>query len=442
MSSVLLTIYKTILRAGTPFIKRTLSERLDRGKEDPLRISERYGIASLPRPSGTLIWFHVASVGEAQSIRVIIDELLNANSDLHILVTSVTRTSADLLNQQLPPRAFHQYAPFDHPNWVKAFLNHWQPSMAIWVESELWPSMLAQIRKRYIHAALLNARLSPTSLKRWKFSGSFIREILSTFNVILCQTSHDETSFETLGATRVVTTGNIKYCAEALSYDAHEYEILKTQINTRPCWIYASTHDDEESIAATIHKDLKTKIPNLLTLIAPRHPERTAKIYETLKTQDLNIIKRSSAEPITDQTDILLIDTMGELGLFYRLSKIAMIGRSLSLDGGGGHNPLEAMRLGSVIIHGKAVQNLQDIYDDIHKAEAGITVHDRYELAQALQKLFNHPQSYKVLLDATNEFILSQKSILEKTLDELEPLFLQIGIKPPRSHIHNEKSRV
>ena len=153
--------------------------------------------------------------------------------------------------------------------------------MAIWVESELWPSMLAQIRKRYIHAALLNARLSPTSLKRWKFSGSFIREILSTFNIILCQTSHDETSFETLGAERAVTTGNIKYCAEALSYDATEYEILKTAIQSRPCWIYASTHDDEESIAATIHKDLKTKIPNLLTLIAPRHPERASNIIQT-----------------------------------------------------------------------------------------------------------------------------------------------------------------
>ena len=370
MSHPLLRLYKNTLRVGKPVIKLALQNRLRQGKEDPARINERMGIASHPRPDGKLVWMHVASVGEAQSIRILIDEFLTSNPDLHILVTSGTRTSADLLTKTLPARAFHQYVPFDHPDWVRAFLDHWQPTMALWVESELWPNLLMQVQKRRIPAALLNARLSFQSARNWSYSRGLLSELLATFSVILCQSDTDKHYYEALGGRSVFTVGNIKFSAKSLPYSDDEYKTLSHALSHRPTWIYASTHFDEESIARDVHLSLKKDIPNLLTIIAPRHPERSDKIVETISSPAINITRRGAIEkklPAPD-TDIYLVDTMGELGLFYKLTDIAMIGRSLSLDGGGGHNPLESMRLNAVTLFGPLIQNLKDIYDDVMTA--------------------------------------------------------------------------
>lgn len=440
MSHPLLRLYKTTLRVGKPLIWLGLQNRLRAGKEDPNRIGERQGIASRARPDGKLIWMHVASVGEAQSIKILIDEFLFANPNLHILVTSGTRTSAELLSKTLPERAFHQYVPFDHPDWVRAFLDHWQPNMALWAESELWPNLLMQIQKRRIPAALLNARLSFQSARNWSYSRGLLAELLATFSVILCQSDQDKHYYESLGGRSVFTTGNIKFSAKPLPFSDNEYHSLSNSIQGRPTWIYASTHFDEESIAADIHKALKRDIPNVLTIIAPRHPERSAQILETLSSYDLKITRRDpqlKRTPDSD-TDIYLVDTMGELGLFYKLTDIAMIGRSLSLDGGGGHNPLESMRLGAVTLFGPLIQNLKDIYDDVKSSQVGIPVQDKDALYKAVHHLMTDQQYKQNMIQLTSKFIEDRNQTLQNTLNELEPLCLEIGITPPRSHIQNK----
>lgn len=435
MTHGLLKVYRNLLKIGTPLINRTLEKRLDNGKEDPARINERRGIASIARPTGDLIWIHVASVGEAQSILILIEELLAANDDLSILVTSVTRNSALMLAKQLPERAMHQYAPFDHPDWVQQFLDHWQPTMALWIESELWPNMLNLIHKRHIPAALINARLSPTSFKRWRFAKGLFHSLINSFAIILTQTKNDQLTFEQLGCARVVTTGNIKYCAKPLAYQPMQAAELQKSLSSRKAWIYASTHVDEELIAARVHLYLKNSIPHLCTFIAPRHPERTESIIKSLAGLNLTIQKHSDGQLPQDNTDLYIIDTIGDLGLFYSTLPVAMIGRSLSLDGGGGHNPLEAMRLHALILFGKHVQNLQDIYDDIEAHNAGVKISNEDELKEALHRLLTDNLAYSILAEESDIFIKSKDDILKLILDELEPLFLETGIIPPRSHI-------
>jgi 3-deoxy-D-manno-octulosonic-acid transferase len=440
MSHPLLSLYKNTLRVGKPIIWLGLKNRLRQGKEDPARINERMGIASRPRPDGKLVWMHVASVGEAQSIRILIDEFLASNSDLHILVTSGTRTSADLLTKTLPMRAIHQYVPFDHPDWVRAFLDHWQPNMVLWVESELWPNLLMQIQKRHIPAALLNARLSFKSARNWSYSRGLLSELLTTFSVILCQSDTDKHYYESLGGRSVFTVGNIKFSAKPLPYSDDDHTALSQLLAGRPTWIYASTHFDEESIARDIHLSLKKDIPNLLTIIAPRHPERTDKILETISSPNIKITRRHPAQkniPAPD-TDIYLVDTMGELGLFYKLTDIAMIGRSLSLDGGGGHNPLESMRLHAVTLFGPLTQNLKDIYDDVMSMNAGIRVSDKHALYNAIHHLLTDEHHKKFMMNITASFINDRNKTLQNTLDELEPLCLETGLTPPRSHLLSE----
>ena len=419
-------LYKRTMTFGKPVIMGLLNQRLKNGKEDPERLQERFGQPSRPRPEGgPLMWVHVASVGEAQSMLHLINLFLDQNKTGSVLVTSITRTSAELLEKRLPMRAFHQYLPVDRPKWVKRFLEYWHPDLVLWAESELWPSILSEIGKRHLPMALINARMSANSFKNWSRAKGMAQNILSAFTIILTQTDKDKNYYINLGARSVSTIGNIKFAAPPLPYLESDLKSLQDATAGRPLWVYASTHAGEEELAAETHIALRDEFPNLLTIIIPRHPERRVSILGALQQYQLSISTRSQSKILPDaKSDIYLVDTLGELGLFYRLSPISCIGRSFSADGGGGHNPLEAAQLGSAVLHGQHVQNLMDIYAPMDASGAALCLDTPDKLAPALRQFLSDKESLKNLSEKGYSFSEGQKEILSKLVEELEPVFL------------------
>ncbi|MCC6598168.1 MAG: 3-deoxy-D-manno-octulosonic acid transferase [Alphaproteobacteria bacterium] len=424
----MINLYKALMRSGEPILGAFLKQRLKKGKENPNRIAERKGITALKRPSGRLGWIHAASVGEAQSALILIERLLNRDKDLHILLTTGTLTSSVLMEKKLPQRAFHQFYPLDHPAWVARFLNHWEPDFILWMESELWPCMLTEIRKRRIPASLVNARLSPDSLRKWRFTRSFAENILKTFQSVLCQTDLDATAFRQLGAVNVHVTDNLKYSATPLLTTPADIELVKNAVDGRPCWVYASTHKGEETLAARVHMHLKETFPNLLTILIPRHPERRADIAATLKSTQLALqLRGETRTPPAAETDIYIADTLGELGLFYRIAPIACIGRSFSDDGGGGHNPIEAAQLDCAVLHGPHVQNLQEIFDQMNDAGAAKKLTDEGALYDELLSLLSTPDLLAKRRAAALDFAKQKEDVIYAVIKHLEPI---IGLPP------------
>lgn len=419
-----LKTYRALSQRSEKLLQKLLQKRLEQGKEDPARLWERMGIAKTPRPEGPLIWLHAASVGEAQSALILIDHLLLTAPEAHILLTTGTRTSADSVGQKLPARCIHQYIPLDHPLWVARFMDHWQPNLALWMESELWPNLIIELSAREIPAALVNARLSPQSYKRWKWFPGSAEAILSAFSAVLTQTAADMTRYRDLGANNVTVTDNLKYSARALPADETAFKTLAAQTAGRRTWVYASTHAGEEVMAGRLHGILKNNWPELLTILVPRHPARGAEIEASLKAEGLKTHRRSEGgtESIDPATDIYIADTMGELGLFYRLAPIACIGRTFSLDGGGGHNPLEAAQLGCAVLHGPKVQNLADLFEDMHKADAAITLTDEHHFLTVLQDLLEKPEVLAHMRKKARDFSATKTGVVNRVMDALAPL--------------------
>lgn len=417
----MLGLYTFITRLSAPLLSLILKLRLSKGKEDRARIGERKGIASLPRPAGSLFWLHAASVGEAQSALILVDKLLEQNKTASVLVTSGTVTSANLMAKRLPSRAFHQFLPLDHPTWIGRFLDHWKPDFVCWMESELWPNTLKAVKNRNIPAYLLNARLSARSYKRWKSFPKAIQTLLSSFSAILTQTEEGRARFEDLGAQNVRFTDNIKHSAASLPVPKTELSELLMSTDRRKIWVYASTHAGEEELAAQTHLTLKKDIPELLTIIVPRHPERREDIKETLATFDLQSHFRSEQDTPNAKTDIYVADTLGELGLFYQLSDIAMIGRSFSADGGGGHNPIEAAQLGCAVLTGPNIQFQRDLFDEMFAAGAAKQVQTPEELCQTLIGLFNNEVALNAMIKASEDFANSKNHIIDDVMTIIRP---------------------
>lgn len=423
MSFNMLQFYTSITARAKPLFNKVLAKRMAKGKEDAQRLDERRGIATAERPKGRLIWLHAASVGEAQSALILIDHLLKANKTANILVTTGTRTSAARMEESLPERAFHQFIPLDHPEWVANFLEHWKPDTALWMESELWPNMLAAMKERGIPAALINARLSEKSMGRWRFVKNSIAELLSTFQVILAQSDHDTQNFQALGAEHVIATGNLKYSAAPLPYNEDDFKAIKGLIGLRPTIVYASTHDGEEEIAASIHDILANAFPDLLTIIVPRHPDRGDVIKDLLSPKYSGVLTRDKAKNSPDEnTRIYIANTLGEMGLFYRLSEIVYVGRSLSNDGGGGHNPLEPALLNCAVLHGANVQNLQDIYNDMQAHNSCISVQNAEELAQKIEWLLSDSEERENFINRARNFSNAKTHVIENVMEHISPI--------------------
>lgn len=466
----LLGLYRAATALGAPLLRLLLALRARRGKEDPARMAERRGYPSRARPEGGLVWLHAASVGEAQSALILIDTLARKFPGTRLLVTTGTVTSAALMQKRLPEGAFHQFLPLDSPAWVGRFLDHWAPSCALWMESELWPNMLGEIRRRGIPAALVNARLSPRSARRWARAGGAAAEILSAFSVCLAQSEEDAVALRRLGARNVQVMENLKYAAAPLPCDAAALAQLRRAVGVaereqghrpqqgqevalRPLWLYASTHAGEEALACRIHTALKAEIPDLLTIIVPRHPARGPEILEICRSFGLTARRRGAAAdvrkgddraesganegtPVLPESgdDLYIADTLGELGLFYRLAPVACIGRSFSADGGGGHNPIEAARLGCAVLHGPWVQNLEKIYAEMETQGAAIRLADAEALRTTLRRLLMQGGDLGAVQEAARAFAERKAGAAEGVLTRLEPLMTRSEPPPfPRA---------
>ncbi|MCK6449650.1 MAG: 3-deoxy-D-manno-octulosonic acid transferase [Alphaproteobacteria bacterium] len=413
-----LGLYRGLTTAAEPLIRYYLARRCEAGKEDPDRLNERFGEASCARPSGALAWVHGASVGEAVSALALIDRMLAERPRLNVLVTTGTVTSARLLAKRLPRRAFHQYVPVDHAGWIHRFLDHWRPDLALWMESELWPNLIRGIAAAGTPLVLLNGRMSEASYRRWLRLPFLIRPLLGSFALCLGQDDAQTERLAALGARCTRMVGNLKYAAAPLPADAAELERLRLVIAGRPVWLAASTHPGEERIVADAHRAVAARHPDLLTIIAPRHADRGTAVAQELIDAGLRVACRSAREDPAGR-GIYLADTMGELGLFYRLAGIAFVGGSLVPHGG--HNPLEPALLGAAVLSGPHTRNFAAVFDEMRAAQAVGEVTDAVALAAAVGALLDDPARRRALAAAAEGVAVARAGVLDAVMDEIGP---------------------
>lgn len=371
----------------TPALTLWLERRARRGKEDPFRMGERFGHASLPRPEGTLVWLHAASVGETQSVLTLVRALLVQHPFLSVLITTGTVTSAALVAQQQMPRVVHQFVPIDTPAAVSRFLNHWRPDMALWVESEFWPQLLWQIQERHISALLINARISQKTFEGWKRWPRTIHSLLQSFTSIYAGSAEDATRLRALGADDVREAGNLKFDAAPLPVDGKLLEELRRQCSGRFVLVAASTHAHEELYVAQAHAHVAQQFPDFLTILVPRHATRGDSIVMELRAQGFVVAQRSKGEAITPDTQLYLADTMGELGSFYSLADLVFMGGSLIAHGG--QNPLEAARFGKALLTGPHTHNFASIIAAFTAANAIGILASKEALSEAITSLLS-----------------------------------------------------
>jgi 3-deoxy-D-manno-octulosonic-acid transferase len=415
-----LRLYRGLTTLLGPLVILYLLRRMARGKEDRARFTERRGNAGRARPEGPLVWVHAASIGEAVSMLALIDEIVAMHPPLSVLVTTGTVTSARLLATRLPEgRAFHQYVPVDRPAYVRRFLDHWRPDLALWVESELWPNLVTATQARSIPLLLVNGRMSQRSFARWQRWPGIINPVIGAFDLCLAQDAVQAERLRQLGARRALSVGNLKSAAGPLPVSEAELAKLAAQAAGRPLWLAASTHEGEEAVAAEVHRRLKARWPDLLTIIVPRHPARATAIATLLRQRELRVARRSAAETIDAAVDIYLGDTLGELGLFYRLAGIAFIGGSMVPSGG--HNPLEAALLDCAILHGPDMSNCAAIARDLATAGAALTVRDAEEFAAALARLLADPAERARHAAAGLDVAADNRAVLDAVMERIAP---------------------
>ncbi len=403
-----------LLRPVVPFI---LSRRVARGKEDPQRLSERYGRASLPRPPGRLVWVHAASVGETNAVLPLIDRLTRIG--LAVVFTTTTVTSAAIAAKKLPGGAVHQFAPLDLAPFVGSFLAHWRPNLAIFVESEMWPTMVRRLAEAGVPLVVVNARLSERSFRGWKRFAGFAAAVFPRIALCLAQSEADAARFAGLGAANVRTVGNLKFDVPALTADSGAVSRLAIAINGRPVWVAASTHEGEEEVIAEAHRLICQRHPEALTIVVPRHPERGDAVRATLAGKGLTVAQRSRGNPLLHEIDIYLADTLGELGLFYRLAPIAFLGGSLIPHGG--QNPIEPTRLDAAVLHGPHVHNFAAIYAALDAAVPGAPISDAASLAEAVAALMDDPAAVAARAAAGKAGLARFSGALDATLTAVAP---------------------
>jgi 3-deoxy-D-manno-octulosonic-acid transferase len=420
-----LRVYRSLSSAMVPLAPAVIRQRLKLGKEDPERIAERRGLTRDARPQGPLVWIHGASVGEVLAAAALIERLRELN--LRILVTSGTVTSAAIVARRFPPDVIHQYVPYDSPRFVARFLDHWRPSLALFIESDLWPNLILSSAARRLPMVLINGRMSQRSFPRWRRVASTISALLGTFDICLAQSPTDAERFAALGCHNVITTGNLKLDVPAPPADPAKLDRLISVTRGRPMILAASTHPGEEERLIEAHKTLAGYFPSLLTVIVPRHPNRGEAITRTIAAAGLRAAQRSREEMPTAVTDVYVADTLGELGLFYRLSPVVFMGGSLVEHGG--QNPIEAVKLGASIVHGPHVFNFTDVYDALDRAGGARKAVTPEALANELGQLLDDPAARDSMVAASARVVSQLGGALERTLAALEPYLLQLRLE-------------
>lgn len=423
------TTYRLVTTALTPLAGTLLARRLARGKEHPTRIAERRGEASAARPPGPLVWIHSASVGELLAALPIVERL--RARDYPVLVTSGTVTSAEMARQRLPDSVIHQFAPLDSPRFVKRFLDHWHPELALFIESDLWPNLILGTAQRHIPLILLNGRMSEHSFARWRRLPKTIETLLEKFDLCLVRAPEDAERFGALGAPRILTTGNLKLDVAPLPADVKALTTLRVAIAGRQIIVAASTHPDEEGAIFEAHRRLRLDYPRLLTIIVPRHPERGAEVAALAAERNLEAVQRSQNVLPNAATDIYICDTLGELGLIYRLAYVVFMGGSLIPHGG--QNPIEPIKLGAPVLHGPHVENFADLYEALDAASGTGPVIDAADLAARLKVLIEDNKMRGRLAAAGRKTIDSLAGAADRSMTAIEPYLVQLRLEA-RSH--------
>lgn len=416
---MILSAYRALGAALQPAGPLLLKRRMRRGKEDPERMAERLGHASLDRPEGPLVWLHAASVGESQSILRVIDRLTAREAPVSVLVTTGTVTSAGMLEDRLPPGALHQYSPIDLPAATRRFIGHWQPDLAIWTESELWPNLIGDMAATGRPLALINGRMSARSFGRWRRFRGAASALLGRFALVLAQNEEAAERFRQLGAGDVRCEGNLKYAADPLPVDQELAEKLKASVSNRPVWLASSVHPGEDTAIGEAHQTIAGQHPGLLSIVAPRHPARAPAMAATFGQFGLSVTRRSLGEE-PGSSDVYLADTMGELGTLYSLEAPVLVGGSLIPHGG--QNMLEPARFGRCVLSGPHTTNFTDVIHDMKSADALIEIENAEELAAAVSRLIGHRDEAATLGERARSVAIRQNAVLERVMSRLEPL--------------------
>jgi 3-deoxy-D-manno-octulosonic-acid transferase len=416
---MMLSLYRGLTTLGAPLIAYYLDRRMARGKEDRSRFQERRGVSSRSRPDGQLVWLHAASVGESISMLPVV-ERLQARPGTTVLVTTGTVTSAEVMADRLPDGAIHQYVPVDRLPWVRKFLDHWRPDLVLWAESEFWPNLLVETADRHVPVILLNGRISDRSFAKWRRQPRLMRQLLGCFVLCLGQTPTDADRLRALGALRVGCRGNLKFSAPPLPVDATSFQILSERLGERPRWLAVSTHAGEESAVGRVHQRLEDQgVGGLLTIVVPRHPPRGDEIRTELEGMGLIVAQRSKGEDVSTDTQVLLADTMGEVGLFIRLAPIAFVGKSLV--GEGGQNPLEPARLGASVVFGPNMGNFAEIAERMLEADVAEQVSDETELRAAVFRRLSNAEFVEQSGEKARAFAMAEDDVLDAVIEEISP---------------------
>ena len=416
---LLLSVYRVATRLAEPAGPRFLRWRLGRGKEDPARIGERLGRAGLPRPDGPLVWLHGASVGEGVALLPLVEAL--AAGGHRLLVTTGTVNSARVLAGRLPEGTIHQFAPLDLPGAVRRFVAHWRPALAVFAESELWPNMLGELDRAGVPFALVNARMSARSARRWIRVRGTIGALLGKTALCLCQTEEDAARYDLLGARGISVMGLLKFDVPAPPVDPAAAAAFAVATGARPLWVAASTHESEEPALLAALLGVRDRVPGSLTIVVPRQPDRGPPLAEEARRRGIATALRSRGERPDTATELYVADTLGELGLFYGAAPVVFVGRSLVAPGGG-QNPIEPAKLGCAVLHGPHVSNFAETYAAFDAAGGAIAVADPAALAEAVAALFGDPERLARTARSAAEVAASHAGATARTLAALAPL--------------------
>jgi 3-deoxy-D-manno-octulosonic-acid transferase len=420
-----LQAYRLLSAALTPLAPALLSRRTQRGKEHPARLNERYGQTDVPRPAGPLAWVHCASVGELLTVIPLIGRI--REKDFRVLCTTGTVTSASVADLRLPAGAFHQFITLDAPRYVHRVMDHWRPDLALFVESDLWPNLIMISSDRGVPLILVNGRMSEQSFKHWRWAPHTIGALLRCFDLCLAQSALHAGRYRDLGAPRVSTTGNLKLDVPEPPADPKALGALRSAVEGRTIVAGASTHAGEETLLIEMHRRLRYSFPRMLTIIAPRHPDRGGGILEIARAAQLSAKLRSRGELPDAATEVYIADTIGELGLIYRVAPIVFVGGSLASHGG--QNPIEAIKLGAAILHGPHVSNFAEIYAALDHAHGAEEVTDVGRLAVRVGAWLKDTHERTAIVTAARETVATLGGALDRTIAAIEPYLMQVRLE-------------
>lgn len=410
-------LYKFLSIIAYPFVYILLLWRVLRGKENANRFTEKLAYYKVTRPKGKLIWFHAASIGEFNAMLPLMNSIAEEFPDIHSLVTTVTVTSANVAKHNLPDNALHQFAPLDCYNIAQRFIEYWHPDLIIWTESELWPNLLKLCRKQS-KIMLINARMSQVSFEKWLKFQSLAKFVLSNFSLILSQSKETKSYLERLGAENVLYKGNLKFVAVNFAFDSNEVRKMKKFTNNRIVVMAASTHPGEEEMFALLQRNIRKVNRKFLTIIAPRHPSRTEEVIKILKQLKLNVITRTSRAEITDEVDVLLVDTVGEFGLFYHLTEVVCTGGSWSKIG---HSFIEPAKLKNLIIFGPHMENSREVANEFLEKKGAITAANGLELEKIIIDYSENPEKYLPYKETGEKIVDEMNQVKDKVLEKIRP---------------------